>query len=77
MKLKGKKAIVTGANRSIGQAIAVAFAKEGADVVIHYRSDEDGAKDTVASIESLGRLGKAIYSDFSQFENIRLFLKNH
>lgn len=40
MKLLGKKAIVTGANRSIGKAIAIAFAQEGADVVISYRSDE-------------------------------------
>jgi NAD(P)-dependent dehydrogenase (short-subunit alcohol dehydrogenase family) len=61
MKLLGKKAIVTGANRSIGKAIAIAFAKEGADVVISYRSDEAGAKDTISAVEQLGRLGKCIF----------------
>lgn len=65
MRLKGKKAIVTGANRSMGQAIAIALAKEGADVVISYRSDEQGAGKTVAAIEKTGRLGKCFYADFS------------
>ena len=73
MKLKGKKAIITGANRSIGKAIAVAFAKEGADALISYRSDEEGASKTVAFIEKLGRQAKAVYADFSQFEDIKLF----
>lgn len=41
MKLLEKKAIVTGANRSIGKAIAIAFAKEGADVVISYRLNKN------------------------------------
>jgi len=71
MKLSGKKAIVTGANRSIGQAIAIAFAKEGADVVISYRSDEKGAKKTVAAIEKSGQKAKAIYADFSKIEGIK------
>lgn len=60
MKLKGKKAIVTGANRSIGQAIPVAFAKEGADVFISYRSDEEGARKTVDAIEHFG--GRLAYT---------------
>ena len=76
MKLKGKKAIVTGANRSIGRAIAIAFAKEGADVLISYRSDEEGAKRTVAAIESLGRKANAVYANFSQLENVKDFF-NH
>ena len=50
MKLQGKKAIVTGASRSIGQSIALALAKEGADVVISYRSNEKGFKKTVAKV---------------------------
>lgn len=39
MRLAGKKVIVTGANRSIGKAIALLFAKEGAELVISYRFD--------------------------------------
>lgn len=42
MKLTGKKAIVTGANRSIGRAIALLFAQEGAEVILSYRSDPQG-----------------------------------
>lgn len=73
MKLLGKKAIVTGANRSIGKAIAITFAKEGADVVISYRSDEKGAKETTNAIEQLGRLGIGFFADFSQTEGVRHF----
>lgn len=73
MRLKGKKAVVTGANRSIGRAIAIAFAKEGADVLISYRSDQEGAKETVAQIITLGQKAKAVYADFSQLEDTKLF----
>lgn len=75
MRLLGKKAIVTGANRSIGKAIAIAFAKEGADLVISYRSDEVGAKQTIKEIEGLGRKGKAIFVDFSKDKEEEVFLK--
>jgi NAD(P)-dependent dehydrogenase (short-subunit alcohol dehydrogenase family) len=64
MKLLGKKAIVTGANKSIGKAIAIAFAEQGADVVISYRSDGKGAEETVQAIKDIGRLSQAIYADF-------------
>lgn len=76
MKLLGKKAIVTGANRSIGKAIATLFAKEGADVVISYRTDEMGAKSVVSAIEHLGRKGKCIYADFSKAEGVQQFFKD-
>ncbi len=76
MKLAGKKTIVTGANRSIGQAIALAFAKEGADVVISYRSDKEGAESTINEIEKMGRKGKAIFADFSQQGGVQEFFKS-
>ena len=41
MRLKDKKAIVTGGGRGIGRAIALAFAKEGADVLVNYQSNDD------------------------------------
>jgi NAD(P)-dependent dehydrogenase (short-subunit alcohol dehydrogenase family) len=65
MRLLGKKTIVTGANRSIGKAIALAFAKEGADVVISYRSDQTGALEVADEIKKLGRQAEAIFADFS------------
>ena len=76
MRLAGKKAIVTGANRSIGRAIAIAFAREGADVLISYRSDKEGATKTVQAIKAHGVLGKAVYADFSHGEAVEQFFKS-
>ena len=59
MKLKDKVAIVTGARRGIGRAIALALAKEGANVVVSDMSQEDCQK-VVAEIEALGGKGLAI-----------------
>ncbi|MCD6046197.1 MAG: dehydrogenase with different specificity related to short-chain alcohol dehydrogenase [Gammaproteobacteria bacterium] len=73
MKFLNKKVIVTGANRSMGREMALAFAQEGADIVISYRNDEAGAKETVAAIEKIGQKATAFYADFSQMENIAAF----
>ena len=54
MKFLNKKVIVTGANRGMGREMAIAFATEGADVLISYRNDEAGAKETVKAIEATG-----------------------
>src|SRR5688572_15831754 len=55
--LSGKIALVTGGSRGIGRACAIALAREGADVVISYTSNEEAAKSTIATIEQGG--GKA------------------
>ncbi len=73
MRLASKKAIVTGATRSIGKAIALAFAREGADVVISYHSDGRGAEDTVVSIHKLGRAAKSFHADFSDLAEVGRF----
>ncbi|STY31128.1 short-chain dehydrogenases/reductases family protein [Legionella wadsworthii] len=73
MNFKEKKVIVTGANRSIGQRIAVAFAEQGADVVISYRSDAKGAEETIQTIKATGQDAKAFYADFSQIESVATF----
>lgn len=65
MKLLGKKAIITGANRNIGAAIARMFAEQGADVCISYRSDLIGAEKVQESIIKIGRRAKALHADFS------------
>ncbi|SHE40628.1 3-oxoacyl-[acyl-carrier protein] reductase [Alkalibacter saccharofermentans DSM 14828] len=52
--LKGKSAVVTGASKGIGKAIAIELAKNGADIVINYCSSEDAAKDLKKDIEALG-----------------------
>ena len=53
--LSGKLAVVTGASRGIGKAIALKLAEAGADVIIHARSKSDKLKDTAAKIEAMGR----------------------
>lgn len=53
-KLKGKVAIISGGDSGIGRAVAIAYAKEGADVVIAYLNEHDDANETKARIEQLG-----------------------
>ena len=62
MRLSGKTALVTGASRGIGRAIALRFAAEGAFVVVNYAGNEAAAGETLAAIESAG--GKAVLSRF-------------
>jgi hypothetical protein len=54
-KLKGKVALITGADSGIGRAVAVLFAREGADVAIAYLNEHDDAEETKAAIENEGR----------------------
>ncbi|RLB92972.1 MAG: 3-oxoacyl-ACP reductase [Deltaproteobacteria bacterium] len=67
MKLEGKKAIVTGGSRGIGKAIALMYAKEGADVLVNYHSNDAAAKETCAQIEALGRKAVAVSADVANY----------
>jgi NAD(P)-dependent dehydrogenase (short-subunit alcohol dehydrogenase family) len=60
MRLEGKRALVTGGSRSIGRAIAIALAREGADVVVNYKSHKEAAEEVVEAIKELGRRGLAV-----------------
>jgi NAD(P)-dependent dehydrogenase (short-subunit alcohol dehydrogenase family) len=63
-RLSGRKAIVTGADSGIGRAVAIAFAREGADVVLSYLpAEEPDAKEVVALVEEAGRKAVAVPGD--------------
>ena len=62
-KLKGKVAIITGADSGIGRAVAIAFAKEGANVAILYNENDDDASDTQKIVESHNRQCLVIRAD--------------
>lgn len=71
MKLKDKRALVTGADSGIGQAIAETFAQEGADVAIVYHTDRDGAEQTRQRVEAAGRRALVIQGDVGDPASVR------
>jgi len=80
-RLKGKNALVTGGSRGIGRAICLKLAEEGAFVAINYASNEDAAKEVLATIEAQGGSGTLLPFDVSNTaqvkEKISAFIKEH
>ena len=61
--LRGQKALVTGASKGLGQAVAIGFAQAGADVLVNYFSDKPGAEYTVEKIREMGRKAEMFKAD--------------
>jgi NAD(P)-dependent dehydrogenase (short-subunit alcohol dehydrogenase family) len=64
-KLTGKAAVITGGDSGIGRAVALAFAREGADILISYLSEESDAKETARVVEAAGRKCISVPGDIS------------
>ncbi|HVF09199.1 MAG TPA: SDR family oxidoreductase [Abditibacteriaceae bacterium] len=71
MRLQNKIAVVTGASRGIGRAIALRLAHDGATVVAHYNSDVDAARATVEEIERGGGTALAVQANLADLDQVR------
>ena len=75
MKLKGKTALVTGAGKNIGKAIALGLAREGASLAINYFSSEKGAEETKAEAEKSGVKAISFEADLSKVNQIQSMVR--
>jgi NAD(P)-dependent dehydrogenase (short-subunit alcohol dehydrogenase family) len=69
-KLVGRKALVTGSGTGIGREIALEFAREGADVVLHYAHSDAGAKSAVEEIRGMGHNAAAFRANFDDVDEV-------
>jgi NAD(P)-dependent dehydrogenase (short-subunit alcohol dehydrogenase family) len=70
-KLRDRIALITGGDSGIGRAVAIAYAREGADVAIAYYDEQDDADETVAWVQEAGVRALAIPGDLSRYEHCR------
>jgi NAD(P)-dependent dehydrogenase (short-subunit alcohol dehydrogenase family) len=70
-RLKDKRAIITGGDSGIGRAVAIAFAREGADILIAYLEEKDDAKEVAAIIEKEGRRAVLVEGDLRSADHCR------
>ncbi|MBS4030961.1 MAG: 3-oxoacyl-[acyl-carrier-protein] reductase [Clostridiales bacterium] len=75
MFLKDKTAVVTGASRGIGRAVAVELAKNGANVVINYAANEAAAKETLFAVEAAGGRGILVQADVAELQSCECLIK--
>ena len=70
-KLTGKVAVITGGDSGIGRAVAIAFAREGADILISYLNEDGDAQDTARWVEKAGQKAVLVAGDISQPQHCR------
>ena len=73
-RLKGKAAMITGGDSGIGRAVAIAYAREGADVVISYLEEDDDAEDTARYVRAAGQQAVLVRGDISSADHCRLVI---
>jgi NAD(P)-dependent dehydrogenase (short-subunit alcohol dehydrogenase family) len=70
-RLAGKSAVITGGDSGIGRAVAIAYAREGADVLISYLEEDDDAQETARLVEDAGRKAVLVRGDISDAQHCR------
>jgi NAD(P)-dependent dehydrogenase (short-subunit alcohol dehydrogenase family) len=70
-RLAGKAAVITGGDSGIGRAVAIAYAREGADVLISYVEEDDDAQETARLVEDAGRKAVLVRGDISDAQHCR------
>ncbi|MHC1551338.1 SDR family oxidoreductase [Phyllobacterium sp. K27] len=73
-RLQGKKAVITGGDSGIGRAVAIAFAREGAEVLISYLNEEEDAEDTKRVVEEAGGKAVLVSGDIQSAEHCRAII---
>lgn len=74
MRLAGRAAVVTGSSRGVGRNVAMAFAQEGADVLINYTSSEGPALEAVEEIRAMGRKAVAVKADVAVKDDVEAMM---
>jgi len=69
-RLAGRKAFVTGSGTGIGREVALEFARQGADVVLHYAHSDEGARSAVNEIRAMGRSAEAYGANFDDVDEV-------
>ncbi|WP_439814529.1 SDR family NAD(P)-dependent oxidoreductase [Zavarzinia sp. CC-PAN008] len=75
LPLAGRLALVTGASRGIGRAIALALAEDGADIAVNYRREEAAAQEVVAQVQALGRKAQAFRASIDHLADDEAMVK--
>lgn len=74
-RFKDKVVLVTGAGRGFGAVLVEAFAREGADVVVHYNSSSAGAEEVAGRVRALGRKAITVQGDIARLDDVRRITK--
>lgn len=74
-RLDGRVALVTGAGRGFGRAIALALGREGADVAVNYNASAGAAKEVAAELDALGRRAEGVQADVAREDQVRAMVE--